>query len=246
MFVVRAFYKFVTLNDVESLQTQIQEQAVAYGLKGSIILATEGINSTISATPENMESFWDFLTSLPNLDSIEFKDAKHEAQPFKRMKVNLKPEIVTLRNSLAKPADMVGEYVDPTDWNELIKDPEVILVDTRNDYEVIEGTFKGAVDPKTNNFPQFPDWVDSNLNPKEHKRIAMFCTGGIRCEKATSLLLAKGFEKVYHLRGGILKYLEVIPEEESLFEGSCFVFDERQAVVTGLKPELRKHEQETR
>lgn len=243
-FVVRAYYKFVEVTDGEALRDEIFAVAEANDLKGIVLVAPEGINSTISGTKEGIDAYWSFLTSDPRFADIEFKDSHHEEVPFKKLKVKFKKEIITMRNPLANPGEMVGRYVEPKDWNALITDPDVMVLDTRNVYEYIEGTFKGAVDPRLVSFGEFPEWVENNLDPSKHKKVAMFCTGGIRCEKTTAYMLAKGFEEVYHLKGGILKYLEEIPEEESLWEGGCFIFDNRDCLVTGLKPVPRQYDQD--
>jgi UPF0176 protein len=243
MFKVRAYYKFIELEDLHALKERIYDRGFALGLKGIILIAPEGINSTISATDENMDEFWGFLTGLPEVGAMEYKDAYHESQPFRKLRVRVKKEIITIKNASANPNVAVGDYVEAKDWNDLIADPDVLLVDTRNHYEIVEGTFKGAIDPHTIHFSEFPKWVEENLDAAKHKKVAMFCTGGIRCEKASALLLSKGFDRVYHLKGGILKYLEEVPAEESTFEGSCFVFDYRDAVVSGLETEKRKFDQ---
>ena len=240
MFVVRAFYHFVDFPDFADHRSALTELTKGLGMAGTILLAPEGINSTISGTQEAMDTFWSTLTADSRFQNVDYKDSFHEIQPFRRMLVKLKKEIITIREPLANPNVAKGEYVTPEEWDALISDPDVILVDTRNDYEFAEGTFKGAVNPKTNSFGEFPKWVDENLDPAKHKKVAMFCTGGIRCEKASAYMLAKGFEEVYHLRGGILKYLEDIPEEQSSFEGACYIFDHRGAIVSGLKPVDRK------
>lgn len=240
MFIVRAFYHFVDFSDFAERRAEWIEVTRGLGLKGTILMASEGINSTISGTREAIDSFWSFLSSDPRFSNIEYKDSHHDEQPFRRMLVKLKKEIITIREPLANPNVAVGEYVSAKDWDELLSDPEVILVDTRNDYEFAEGTFRGAVNPETASFGEFPQWVDENLDPESHKKVAMFCTGGIRCEKASAYLLAKGFKNVYHLKGGILKYLEEVPESESSFEGACYIFDNRGAVLPGLKATGRK------
>ena len=180
---------------------------------------------------------------MPEFADVEYKDSSHEVQPFGKLRIRHRKEIITIKDPAVDPTKMVGEYVEPKDWNDLISDPEVLVLDTRNHYEYIEGTFEGAVDPETRNFSHLPKWVDENLDPTKVKKVAMFCTGGIRCEKASALMLMKGFKQVYHLKGGILKYLEEVPAEESKFEGSCFIFDERDALVTGLAVEKRKFDQ---
>jgi UPF0176 protein len=243
MYKLRAFYKFMSLDALHFLRELLHEKGSALGLKGILLIAPEGVNSTISATPENMDEFWSYLTGLPEIGGIEYKDSYHTTQPFRKLRVRVKKEIITIKNAAADPTVAVGDYVEAKDWNDLIADPDVLLVDTRNHYEVVEGTFQGAIDPNTLHFSEFPKWVEENLDAAKHKKIAMFCTGGIRCEKASALMLSQGFEKVYHLKGGILKYLEDVPAEESTFEGSCFIFDYRDALVTGLTPEKRKFDQ---
>lgn len=243
MMTVRAFYKFVKINEPTALVETLRLAAQEYELKGTILVASEGINGTISAAPPHMAAFWQTLTAIAEFSDLEFKDSSHETQPFKRLKVRLKREIITMNAPEADPSVLVGEYVAPKDWNALISDPSVLVLDTRNHYEYIEGTFARAVDPNTMKFSELTEWVDQNLDPTKHESVAMFCTGGIRCEKASALMLSKGFKKVYHLKGGILKYLEEIPAEESLYRGSCFIFDDRDALVTGLSAEKRKFDQ---
>ncbi|MEL6383181.1 MAG: rhodanese-related sulfurtransferase [Cyanobacteria bacterium J06626_18] len=233
---VATFYKFVSLEDCAELQRSLQAVCDGNALQGTILLAPEGINATITGTETGIDQVVTWLKSDPRFVDLVVKTAIAAEHPFGRMKVKVKREIVTLDQPLAKPTEQVGTYVSPQDWNRLITDPEVMLVDARNEYEVNIGTFKGAVNPQTQAFRQLPDYLQTHLNPQEHKKVAMFCTGGIRCEKATSYLLKQGFEEVYHLQGGILKYLEEIPEAESLWEGECFVFDERVTVCQGLQP----------
>jgi len=205
-------------------------------IKGTILLAQEGINSTIAGPKEGIETILNSLQSDPAIGPLNVKYSSASEPPFYRMKVRLKKEIVRLGRPDIKPQDQVGDYVKPEDWNDLISDPEVTLVDTRNDYEVEIGTFKGALNPKTKSFRDFPEYVDKELADKKDKPVAMFCTGGIRCEKSTSLLLKKGFKKVYHLDGGILNYLEKVDPAKSLWEGDCFVFDNRVTVDHNLEP----------
>lgn len=232
---VVAYYKFVDLPDYEERRAPLQDVCEANGVKGTILLAAEGINSTMAGPEAGIEAVLDYLQSDPAIGPLVVKRSWAEAPPFYRMKVRLKKEIVRLGMPEVNPNDQVGEYVPPEKWNELISDPNVILVDTRNDYEYEIGTFKGAIDPKTKTFREFPDYVKKELGDKKDKKIAMFCTGGIRCEKSTSLLLKEGFEKVYHLEGGILNYLEKVDPQESLWEGDCFVFDNRVAVDHSLQ-----------
>ena len=232
---VAAFYKFVPLENLPEWQVKIKQQCEKHGVVGTILLAPEGINSTCAGKPEQMEAFIAWLGSYPEFEGWEFKWSSAEDQPFKKMKVRLKKEIVTIKDDETDPRHLVGNYVAPQDWNDVISDPETIVIDTRNDYEVEIGTFKGAVDPKTVKFNDFPQWVKDHLDPGKHKKVAMFCTGGIRCEKASSHMLKEGFDEVYHLKGGVLQYLEDVPKEESLWEGECFVFDERVTVKHGLE-----------
>lgn len=234
-FVVATFYKFVRLPDFASLQSPLLSRCQAQNIKGTILLAAEGINGTIAGSHQAIDSILSFLRNDPRLADLEHKESQGDTQPFDRMKVRLKKEIVTLGLPEVDPNDRVGTYVSPEEWNQLISDPEVTIVDTRNDYEVTIGTFKGAQNPQTSSFREFPEYVRQNLDPNKHKKVALFCTGGIRCEKATSFMLAQGFSEVYHLKGGILKYLEEVPTEKSLWEGECFVFDQRIAVKHGLE-----------
>ncbi len=236
MTVVATFYKFVSLTDLETLQAQVRSQCEPYGIQGTILLAPEGINGTIAGSRDAMDQLLDWLRSDRRFSDLEVKESTTDSPPFDRLKVRLKQEIVPLGVPAVDPNQQVGEYVDPKDWNAVISDPDVVVVDTRNDYEVAIGTFRGAKDPNTEKFREFPQYVDQNLDPARHAKVAMFCTGGIRCEKATSYLLSQGFQTVYHLKGGILKYLEEIPPDQSLWEGECFVFDQRVAVKHGLEP----------
>ena len=238
--VVATFYKFVKLPDCAEKRDALLAYCQAQGIKGTILLAAEGINGTIAGSREAIDAVLSVLRSDPRLVDLEHKESYADSAPFDRMKVRLKKEIVTLGLPEIDPSDRVGTYVSPEDWNALICDPEVIVIDARNDYEVSIGTFQGAKNPKTASFRQFPDFVRNHLDPTTHKKVAMFCTGGIRCEKATSFMMAQGFQEVYHLKGGILKYLEEVPEDESLWQGECFVFDQRVAVEHGL--EVGTHE----
>ncbi|HWJ88766.1 MAG TPA: rhodanese-related sulfurtransferase [Pelagibacterium sp.] len=238
-FTVAALYKFVDQPDYESLRAPIEAFCRERGIKGTLLLAAEGINGTVAGSAEDIRALIGWLED-GNLFGGRFRNAEikyshAETQPFHRMKVRLKAEIVTLRAPEANPGVAVGTYVEPQDWNSLIAADDVVVIDTRNDYEVALGTFAGADDPKTQTFTQFKDYVAENLDPARNKRVAMFCTGGIRCEKASSYMLAQGFEEVFHLKGGILNYLEHVPQDESLWQGECFVFDERVAVGHGLK-----------
>jgi UPF0176 protein len=232
--VVVTFYKFVRLPDFAEKRDSLLSQCEAQGIRGTILLAAEGINGTIAGSRQAIDAVLSFLRSDPRLVDLEQKESYADSVPFDRMKVRLKKEIVTLGLPEIDPSDRVGTYVSPQEWNELISDPEVTIIDTRNEYEVSIGTFKGAKNPKTASFRQFPDYVRNHLDPTKHKKVALFCTGGIRCEKATSFMMEHGFQEVYHLKGGILKYLEEVPAEESLWQGECFVFDQRVAVREGL------------
>ncbi len=234
--VIIAFYKFAPLPDFAALQTPLLATCQAQGIYGSILLAEEGINGTVAGTRAGIDHLLAYLRADDRLRDLEAKESYAAFLPFARMKVRLKKEIVTLGVAGIDPNQEVGDYVAPQDWNTLISDPDVLLIDTRNNFEVEMGTFAGAVNPQTASFGEFPAYVQEHLNPQQHKKIAMFCTGGIRCEKATAYLLSQGFESVYHLKGGILSYLEQISPEESLWEGECFVFDERVSLAHGLKP----------
>lgn len=233
--VVATFYKFVNLPDCAKLRHPLQAHCQAENIRGTILLAPEGINGTIAGTRSGIDSVLAWLHTDPRFADLEHKESTAEGFPFERLKVRLKREIVTLGIPEANPNQQVGVYVDPQDWNHLISDPDVLVIDTRNQYEVNIGTFKGAKNPETHSFRQFPDYVQQQLDPQKHKKVAMFCTGGIRCEKASSFMLSQGFEQVYHLKGGILKYLEEVPAEESLWQGECFVFDQRVAIQHGLE-----------
>jgi len=235
MIVVAAFYKFTKLEDYREKREPLLNFCQEKGIKGSILLAEEGINSTIAGSKDAINDFFSYLKSDSRFANIEHKESYTNSLPFERMKVLLKKEIVTLGVKEVDPTSQVGNYVNPKDWNQLITNPEVILVDTRNEYEFKIGTFKGAKNPHIHSFREFTDYVKQNLDTEKTPKVAMFCTGGIRCEKSTSYLLSQGFKEVYHLQGGILKYLEEIPENESLWEGECFVFDERIAVKHGLE-----------
>ncbi len=235
---VMAIYKFADLPDAEAIQPLLAKLCCSHGIKGTLILAPEGINGTVAGTVAAIDALAAELFGGQmfgdRLAGAEVKYSTAEAMPFLRMKVRLKPEIVTLRSPEANPAKHVGTYVEPENWNALIERNDVVLVDTRNDYEVGLGTFQRALNPATKSFTEFKDYVEANLDPQRDKKVAMFCTGGIRCEKASSYLLSKGFEEVFHLKGGILKYLETVPESKSRFGGECFVFDERVSVGHGL------------
>jgi UPF0176 protein len=228
--VVAALYKFATLEDYQALREPLLDVCQAAGTRGTLLLAEEGINGTIAGTREGIDAVLAFLRSDARLADLEHKESFDDHNPFYRMKVKLKKEIVTMGVPGIDPNRVVGTYVEPKNWNALIDDPEVLLIDTRNDYEYGIGTFRGAVDPHTTTFREFPAWVREHLDPARHKKVAMFCTGGIRCEKASAFMLQEGFEEVYHLQGGVLKYLEEVPEQDSAWEGECFVFDNRVAV----------------
>lgn len=233
--VIAAFYHFAAFDDFEAWRKPLHAFCVEHDLKGTILLAKEGVNSTISGTRENIDALFDYLKKDIRFVGLEWKESYANFQPFLRMKVRLKKEIVRMGLEDLDTTKR-GQYVTPEEWGALIQDPEVIVVDTRNDYEVKIGTFKGAINPNTQNFRDFPEWVENNLDPKSHKKVAMFCTGGIRCEKSTALLKQMGFDDVYHLKGGILQYLEDTQNKESLWEGDCFVFDDRVAVNADLEP----------
>lgn len=233
---VAALYKFAKVEDPAALRETLFAAGELSGLCGTLLVAPEGINGTVAGSEGAIAALRALLDADPRfVDGLSWKISHAAQKPFGRWFVKLKKEIVTLRAPEADPTRLVGTYVKPEAWNALIARPDITLVDTRNDYEVSAGTFAGAIDPKTTTFTAFPEWVDRNLDPEKHPAVAMFCTGGIRCEKASSLLLAKGFREVFHLEGGILKYLETVPEENSAWRGECFVFDERERIRHGLK-----------
>ncbi len=234
-FIAAAFYKFVELPDFKTLREPLLRVCERVGVKGTVLLAAEGINGTIAGRPDDVREVLRFLRGDPRLADLEHKESGAAEMPFLRMKVRLKREIVTLGVPGVNPARTVGTYVKPEDWNELLDDPDVVLVDVRNDYEVELGTFKGALNPNTKSFSELPQWLAREPALRSKPKVAMFCTGGIRCEKSTAYLRMAGFDQVYHLQGGILKYLEMIPEAHSRWEGDCFVFDERVAIGHGLK-----------
>ena len=238
---VAAFYKFVTIDEPETLRASVAAVCAENGILGTILVASEGINATISGREEAIASLLLWLRSDPRFSVLAVKMSFAETEPFKRLKVRIKPEIVTFGVPGINPADQAGTYVAPEAWNALIRDPDVLVIDTRNGYEVAIGTFEGAIDPKTDAFSDFPEYVARHLDPARHKRVAMFCTGGIRCEKASAYLLTQGFPEVYHLEGGILKYLETVPEEASLWRGECFVFDGRVALQHGVEEGTHAH-----
>ncbi len=232
---VATFYKFIALPDYATLQQPLKEICKNENIKGTILLAQEGINGTIAGSRQSIDAVLSYIKSDKRLADVDIKESSAIALPFEKLKVRLKKEIVTIGLPDVSPTRQVGTYVSPTQWNEIISDPDVTVIDTRNDYEVSMGTFSQAQNPETSTFHEFPSYAKENLDPRKNKKVAMFCTGGIRCEKASSYLLSQGFEEVYHLKGGILKYLEEIPEEKSLWKGECFVFDERVAIKHRLE-----------
>src|SRR6201996_1385797 len=236
---VAALYQFAALPDFRELREPLRALCAGLGLKGSILLAAEGINGTVAGPDEGIDALVAELQQGAlfgnRLDHLELKFSRADAMPFGRMKVRLKKEIVTLGTPKADPTRQVGTYVDPADWNALIASPDMVVIDTRNAFEVAAGTFEGAIDPSIASFGQFKQFAARHLDPARDRRIAMFCTGGIRCEKASSYLLAQGFAEVYHLKGGILNYLEHVAERDSRWRGECFVFDERVALGHGLR-----------
>ncbi len=232
--VVAALYKFAPLHDYKDKKTPLLDFCLKHGIRGTLLLAAEGINGTVSGKRTAINSLLEYLKSDPRLANLEHKESYCDEQPFYRTRVKLKNEIVTLGVPGIEPHNLSGKYIEPRAWNELISDPDVMVVDTRNDYEVSIGTFKNAINPNTTTFREFPEFVQKNLSHAKDKKIAMFCTGGIRCEKSTAYLLQQGFSQVFHLKGGILKYLEETPEQNSLWEGECFVFDNRVSVNSSL------------
>jgi len=228
--VVAALYKFVRLPDFETLRAPLHKVMIDHEVRGTLLLAAEGVNGTIAGSRAGVDAVLDFLRADPRINTLTAKESYTDENPFYRTKVKLKKEIVTMGIEDIDPNHIVGTYVKPEDWNALISDPEVLLVDTRNDYEVQIGTFKNALNPKTTSFREFPEFAKQTLDPSKHKKVAMFCTGGIRCEKSTAFMKQQGFKEVFHLEGGILKYLEDVPQENSLWEGECFVFDNRVTV----------------
>ena len=235
MHAICALYKFTRLDDFEEIQLPLRSFLDSLSVKGTLLLAREGINGTISGTKVSLEKVLDYLQSDPRFLDLEFKFSYSQKIPFKRLKVKLKKEIVTMGLTEIDPTHSAGTYVKPKDWNELINDPDVVLIDTRNHYEYEIGSFKGAINPNTETFREFPSFTKNTLEQYRDKKIAMFCTGGIRCEKSTAYLKSEGFKNVFHLQGGILKYLEEVNEDESLWEGECFVFDDRVAVKHNLE-----------
>ena len=234
---IAAFYKFARLPDFAALREPAEALCHELGARGTLLLAEEGLNGTLAAPAGNIEPLLSGLEQLTGIGAIERKYSHAKEMPFLRLKVRLKAEIVTIGDRSVDPTARVGTYVEPEDWNALISDPDVIVIDTRNDFEVELGSFKDAINPATTSFSEFPDYVRRELDPARHRKVAMFCTGGIRCEKASSFMLGASFEEVYHLKGGILNYLEKVPEQESLWQGGCFVFDERVSIGHGLVAE---------
>jgi UPF0176 protein len=234
-YVVCAMYKFVTLSNFEALREPLLQFMELNNIRGTLLLAEEGINGTVSGTRFTIDALLAWLNSDERLNPISVKESLDETQPFHRTKVKLKKEIVTMGVKGIDPLKSAGTYVKPTDWNKLISDPNVLLIDTRNDYEIEIGTFKNALNPNTDSFREFPQFVTNNLDSNKNKKIAMFCTGGVRCEKSTAYLKEQGFDEVYHLEGGILKYLEEVPKDDTLWQGDCFVFDNRVAVNHDLE-----------
>ncbi|GHE92931.1 oxygen-dependent tRNA uridine(34) hydroxylase TrhO [Thalassotalea profundi] len=232
---VCALYKFVRLDNFQKIKEPLLKHMLENEVKGTLLIANEGINGTIAGSAKGIESVLNYLQQDSRLNEISCKYSYHKDNPFQRTKVKLKKEIVTMGVEGIDPNQVVGTYVKPSEWNALISDPEVLLVDTRNDYEIEIGTFKNAINPNTESFREFPEYVKNNLDKTQHKKVAMYCTGGIRCEKSTAYLKEQGFEEVYHLEGGILKYLEEVPESETLWQGECFVFDGRVAVNHNLE-----------
>lgn len=241
-FLVAALYKFVSLPDYRELREPLYDFCKKHDICGTLLLAEEGINGTIAGPESGVRTVLQYLRNDGRLADLEHKESWADKQPFYRLKVKLKREIVTMGVPYVQPQTMAGTYVPPEQWNSLISDPEVVVIDVRNDYEVAIGSFERAVNPRTRRFTEFPEWVDEQaregglLDPQKKPRVAMFCTGGIRCEKSTAYMRARGYDEVYHLEGGILKYLETVPEAESRWDGQCFVFDERVSVGHGLEP----------
>ena len=235
-FVVLAMYHFVRLDDFEDMKPPLQALCVANGLMGTMLLAREGLNGTFAGPRKGIDTLLSYLRADFRFKTLRYKESYTDKAPFRRMKVRLKREIVTMGVPDTDPGEICGERVDAKRWNELLQDPEVLTIDTRNEYECDIGTFEHAISPGTETFREFPKFVDAELDPQKHRKVAMFCTGGIRCEKATNYLMKQGFKEVYHLDGGILRYLETVDKEESLWRGECFVFDDRVAVDENLTP----------
>ncbi len=233
--VVAALYQFSPVGDPGPLRDELADACARCNIKGILLVAPEGINGTIAGRRADIDAILQVIRTVPGFADLDHKESFAPAQPFYRMKVRVKREIVTMGVPDINPSETAGTYVDPEDWNALILDPDVVVIDTRNKYEVRIGTFAGAIDPEIDTFREFPDWLEARAGLANKPKIAMFCTGGIRCEKSTALMKARGFDEVYHLKGGILKYLEQVSEEDSLWRGECFVFDQRVAVSHGLK-----------
>jgi len=238
-YLTTAMYHFVSLPHFKTLREPLLQFCISREIKGTLLLADEGINGTVAGPEKSILELLHYLKHHAifegNFKNLSHKESWSDKHPFYRMKVKLKKEIVTLGVPGVSPTKVVGQYVKPQDWNAIISDPEVILIDTRNDYEYAIGTFKNAINPKTSTFREFPEYVKKHFDPKKHKKVAMFCTGGIRCEKASSFMMSEGFDEVYHLEGGILKYLEEVKQEKSMWQGECFVFDQRVAIKHGLE-----------
>ena len=239
IYLTTAMYHFVSLPHFKTLREPLLNFCVSQNMKGTLLLADEGINGSVAGSEKSILELLHFLKTDPlfegHFKNLSHKESWSDKHPFYRMKVKLKKEIVTLGVPGVSPTKMVGQYVKPQDWNKIISDPEVILIDARNDYEYAIGSFKNAINPETQTFREFPEFVKTHFDPKKHKKVAMFCTGGIRCEKASSFMMSEGFDEVYHLEGGILKYLEEVKPENSLWQGECFVFDQRVAIKHGLE-----------
>ena len=239
-YTVAAFYQFVSLNNIKHLQAELKKLCQKYEIFGTILLAREGINGTVSGSQSSVNSLFKWFDHQPSFHDIQVKYSNSNSLAFNRLKVRIKKEIVTMGETDIDPKNVVGTYIKPENWNDFINDPETLIIDTRNEYEIAIGTFKNSTNPQTQSFRDFPDWVKTELDTlpdnKRPKQIAMFCTGGIRCEKATSYLVKKGYDNVFHLEGGILKYLETIPEKDSTWLGDCFVFDQRVSLEHGLIP----------
>jgi len=238
-YLTTAMYHFVSLPYFKMLREPLLDFCLTREIKGTLLLADEGINGTLAGPEKSILELLEYLKNDPlfegNFKRLGHKESWSDKHPFYRMKIKLKKEIVTLGVPSVSPTKVVGKYVKPQDWNTIISDPDIVLIDTRNDYEYAIGTFKNAINPKTTTFREFPEYVKTHFDPKKHKKVAMFCTGGIRCEKASSYMMSEGFDEVYHLEGGILKYLEEVKPEESLWQGECFVFDQRVAIKHGLE-----------
>lgn len=235
-YLIAAFYQFADFPEFDTWREPLRAVGEANDVRGSVLLASEGINGTVAGPRAGVETFLAYVRKDGRFTTMPHKESFADVQPFGRMRVRLKPEIVKLGIDTVDPLAEVGEYVEPEAWNDLISDPDVILIDTRNDFEVQLGSFKGAINPHTEAFNHFPDFATEQLDKEKHKKVAMFCTGGIRCEKATAYLLQQGFENVYHLKGGILNYLAQVPESDSMWQGECFVFDDRVTVNHQLEP----------